>query len=383
MHTVRDTPERVLTDHVMSPDQLKRFFKEPGDTRSFEHLPPLDFNAIYGAEGDLVHVETNVTRIHLVDVHKSTLSVVLRGPDKTRAERLVGERADREHIGILAEIVERALDNPTLRNFGPDEETPQQFNYMRCPNTGLRVDVNTIGSMTDNLSGGFNEAVTAFGLNSRPLGNCLWVSFSPPRHWSPRSIQDLLDQNSYVRHIVYNPSMSLLEITVETRYFYVSTTRQGERDPFFDEQAQWNQKAAYCDYKKHYLSKKKAFLAQIKANLEPQYTPRSEYVVPRTESEQKAIETLREMITEGEYRRYMKNGFLLVRGDSGRVYQVFRDRWHTVVWDRGKRVEEVCTRLKDSSIPPTDNVIAFKIAIEADEESFKKRGNVYRIRTAA
>lgn len=101
-----------------------------------------------------------------------------------------------------------------------------------------------------------------------------------------------------------------------------------------------------------------------------------------SENELVAIETLREMISETEYRRYMKYGFISVRSKSGSVYQVFRNHPHTKVWKDGKLVEEVCVRIRNK-VPPTDNVIAFKIMIETDEDEFKKIGNVYNMRKAA
>jgi hypothetical protein len=93
-----------------------------------------------------------------------------------------------------------------------------------------------------------------------------------------------------------------------------------------------------------------------------------------------AVETLREMITEREFRKYLSNGFLLVKGLSGRVYQIFRNNKHTKVWDKGELIEEVCVRIRDKDIPPTDNVIAFKTIIETCEEEFRKLGNVYNMR---
>lgn len=96
-----------------------------------------------------------------------------------------------------------------------------------------------------------------------------------------------------------------------------------------------------------------------------------------------AIETLREMITEAEFRKYMKYGFITVRGKSGCTYQIFRNRSHTKVWVNGKVVEEICVRIEGKEVPPTDNVIAFKIMVETDEDAFKKLGNVYNMREAA
>jgi hypothetical protein len=88
------------------------------------------------------------------------------------------------------------------------------------------------------------------------------------------------------------------------------------------------------------------------------------------------------MITELEFRKYINYGFLSVRGRSGRVYQIFRNQSHTKVWKGDKLVEEVCVRIRES-VPPTDNVIAFKAIVEADEEEFHKIGNVYKMEKVA
>lgn len=96
-----------------------------------------------------------------------------------------------------------------------------------------------------------------------------------------------------------------------------------------------------------------------------------------------AIETLREMISEAEYRKYIKDGFICVRGASGKVYQIFRGRNHTRIWENGVVIEEVCVYISDRNIPPTDAVIAFKTIIETSEEEFKSLGNVYNLRRQA
>lgn len=91
-----------------------------------------------------------------------------------------------------------------------------------------------------------------------------------------------------------------------------------------------------------------------------------------------AMELLREIVTEKEWRRYLKRRFIVVRDSNGRMYQVFRDKWHSIVWEGGKKVAEICSRLP-ATMPPTDNVIAFKTMIESDEGQFEKAGNVYRM----
>ena len=89
------------------------------------------------------------------------------------------------------------------------------------------------------------------------------------------------------------------------------------------------------------------------------------------------------MITEQEFRNYLRYGFLAVKGSNGRVYQIPRERGHTKIWERGKLVEEVCVRIRDGNVPPTDNVIAFKVMIETNEEMFKSLGNVYKMEKKA
>lgn len=92
-----------------------------------------------------------------------------------------------------------------------------------------------------------------------------------------------------------------------------------------------------------------------------------------------AIETLREMITEMEYRRYMTHSFITVSVSNGKIYQIFRNRDHVKIWQQGVLIEELCISLKDSKIPPTDKVIALKTMIEIDEESTRKLGNLYKM----
>lgn len=122
---------------------------------------------------------------------------------------------------------------------------------------------------------------------------------------------------------------------------------------------------------------------KIKRNLTIIVKSRAEPVYNIPENEQIAMETLREMIAETEFRKYLKYGFILVRGRSGCTYQIFRDRAHTKVWKNGKLIKEICVRIKNEKIPPTDNVIAFKVLIEGSEEDFEKLGNVYKMAEAA
>ena len=123
-----------------------------------------------------------------------------------------------------------------------------------------------------------------------------------------------------------------------------------------------------------------AKMSTIRKNLIVCVKSRSRPIRDINNSEWTAIETLREMITEVQYRKYIRDGFLLVKGaQSGLIYQIFRNSTHTKIWDKGKVTKEVCVRIKDQKIPPTDNVIAFKSIIESNELEFQKLGNVYNM----
>ena len=73
---------------------------------------------------------------------------------------------------------------------------------------------------------------------------------------------------------------------------------------------------------KHFLS---GIYVHVKSRVEwsSGIFPKNEWV---------ALNTLREMITETEFRKYLKYGFLLVRGASGDVYQIWRVKHHVNVW---------------------------------------------------
>jgi hypothetical protein len=121
---------------------------------------------------------------------------------------------------------------------------------------------------------------------------------------------------------------------------------------------------------------------KIRNNLNIIVNSRAQNLRDIPENEWIAMQTLREMITESAYRKYIRDGFITVQGQSGKIYQIFRNRNHHKVYYKGELFEEICVRLK-GDVPPTDNVIAFKTMIEVDEESFAILGNRYNMRKAA
>jgi len=131
------------------------------------------------------------------------------------------------------------------------------------------------------------------------------------------------------------------------------------------------------------INKEDAFKNKLRSNLLILIKSRAELPQVSDSAERIAMETLREHISESEFRKYLKYGFVLVKGQSGDVFQIFRNRSHTKVWRNGKVIEEICVRIKDTRVPPTDNVIAFRQIIQTSEEEFKKLGNIYKMSKAA
>lgn len=95
--------------------------------------------------------------------------------------------------------------------------------------------------------------------------------------------------------------------------------------------------------------------------------------------ELKARDTLRDMITEWEWRRYVTNGFIMVKGKSGIWYQVFGNGDRLKTYKDGKPFESLCIHT-DRECPPSDHVINMKVMIEIDEEAVRKGSNITPLR---
>jgi len=95
-------------------------------------------------------------------------------------------------------------------------------------------------------------------------------------------------------------------------------------------------------------------------------------------AELKAQETLREFISESEWRRYLTSGFIIVKSQhhQDRVYQIHRDE-RINVWIKGKMVCKLC--IHSNNCPPTDHVIAMKTLAELDEVSLWKGSNIHNL----
>jgi hypothetical protein len=95
--------------------------------------------------------------------------------------------------------------------------------------------------------------------------------------------------------------------------------------------------------------------------------------------ELKARETLRDMISENEWRRYLTNGFIMTKGQSGKWYQIFQQYHERIrVYEKGQHVETLCIH-SDGECPPTDHVINMKILAEVDEAALFKGSNKHGV----
>jgi hypothetical protein len=73
--------------------------------------------------------------------------------------------------------------------------------------------------------------------------------------------------------------------------------------------------------------------------------------------EQRARETLKLVVGDEAYQRFLRSGFVVARNSSsGRVYQIFPGHQFTRVYENGQCIEQLCVVLK-GNFPPTDALI--------------------------
>ncbi len=93
-------------------------------------------------------------------------------------------------------------------------------------------------------------------------------------------------------------------------------------------------------------------------------------------NELRARATLRRVLGDDQFRRFLKNGFITVRALSGKIYQIYPGHGMTVVWQYGKPIEKLCVVLS-GNFPPTDSMIMRYLMILNDEDDFRSRANVF------
>ncbi len=95
------------------------------------------------------------------------------------------------------------------------------------------------------------------------------------------------------------------------------------------------------------------------------------------EREKRARETLRRIIGEYKYRRYLRDGFVTVQGASGRVYCIYPGHEFTRVYFGNQFVEQLCVVFQ-GQFPPTDSLIMRYLMLSNDELGFRAKANKWR-----
>lgn len=93
--------------------------------------------------------------------------------------------------------------------------------------------------------------------------------------------------------------------------------------------------------------------------------------------EKRARETLRRILGDEKFQKFIRNGFVSVQGKSGRIYQIYPGHGMTVVYNHGTPIEKLCVVL-DGNFTPTDSLITRYIMILHDEDQFRSFANVWK-----
>jgi len=233
------------------------------------------------------------------------------------------------------------------------------------------LDLNNIGGLS-NITEHTDSSISLYhkpSLYSKDISEYTLTPYTPCTTSSIMGI-DIGAHTDTTLYTTYTNS------SINTTYIDTLQDYQRVKDALF-----YNEVSMGCnstDLKRNLLKSKLKYNLAIKSG-----SNRVSLPLNFDKSEETAIHTLREVISEKEFRKYIRYGFIIVKGKSGDEYQVYRNRSHTKVWRGGEVIEEICVRIKSGKkIPPTDNVIAFKALIETDESSFKTLGNVYRMKAA-
>jgi hypothetical protein len=94
--------------------------------------------------------------------------------------------------------------------------------------------------------------------------------------------------------------------------------------------------------------------------------------------ETRARETLKRVLGDDKFKRFLKHGFVSVRAKSGLVYQIFPAHGITNVYRDGEHIERLCVVLR-GSFPPTDSLIMRYLLILNDERDFRKHAIEHKV----
>ena len=98
-----------------------------------------------------------------------------------------------------------------------------------------------------------------------------------------------------------------------------------------------------------------------------------------TDSEIKARETFRDIISEKDWEKYLSHGHIIIKGNSGKIYQIFANHKNNRirVYEHGKHIYNLC--IHSEGVPDTDHVLSCMLLIQNDEDEFFKMCNRHNI----
>jgi len=94
------------------------------------------------------------------------------------------------------------------------------------------------------------------------------------------------------------------------------------------------------------------------------------------EANKKALHSLRDMLSEQDYRKFLKRGHIEVPGK--RSTYIVRKHGKISVLKQNKEIARLCVHTT-KGLPPVDHVLSMKQLIELDEQEIWKRSNVKTI----
>ena len=95
-------------------------------------------------------------------------------------------------------------------------------------------------------------------------------------------------------------------------------------------------------------------------------------------NELKARESLRDLISEKDWRRYLSSGFIMFKGPTRFWYQIFKNNSEKIkVYEKGILTYRICIHTDEHTCPPTDHVINMMTLIQNDEKTLWLNGNIY------
>lgn len=173
------------------------------------------------------------------------------------------------------------------------------------------------------------------------------------------------------------------EQTVTVKFFGTEAALNGKVLRITSSNVQNNWVNAYYN-PANFISKESLFREKMKTNLLPVMKHREIWGAKLTVEEYRARTLLHDLVGDQEFKRFLKRGFIMVKGRSGTLYKITGGYSMVVSYiknDKGKYVpyERFCVQFKCYDLPFTDGVIMRKLLVENDEFALRKAANVSKV----